>query len=69
MTRNRITISTRRYRHVHGHRPQGIGLWYFQLPGGRIFAYPGAYDSACHAAAEHARRSHLVQPTLIQLCA
>lgn len=69
MTQSRITVSTRRYRSVHGHRPHGIGLWYFQLPGGRVFAYPGAYPQARAAVADHARRCLLGLPTLIQLCA
>jgi hypothetical protein len=69
MSRTAVTISTRRYRHIHGHRPHGLGLWYFQLPGGRVFAYPGAYDSARLAATDHARRCRPDRPTLIQVCA
>ncbi len=62
-------ISTRRYRTVHGHRPQGLGLWYFQMPGGRIFAYSGPFALARRAATDHARESHLTEAALIQVCA
>lgn len=69
MTTAKVKISTRRYRTVHGHRPQGLGLWYFQMPGGRIFAYAGPFALARRAAAGHARESHLGAAALIQVCA
>ncbi len=69
MNTAKFKISTRRYRTVHGHRPQGLGLWYFQMPGGRIFTYAGPFALARRAAAGHARDSHLGEASLIQVCA
>jgi hypothetical protein len=63
-----IEISTRRYERVHGRKPKGFGLWYFQLPGGRLFTCPGSFEYACRAAADHVRAAHL-SAALIQVCA
>lgn len=68
MSTAKFKISTRRYRTIHGHRPQGLGLWYFQMPGGRIFTYSGPFAVARRAAAGHARDCHLGD-AIIQVCA
>lgn len=65
----RIEISSRRYQAVYGCKPHGFGLWYFQLPGGRIFSFSGEYRRACRAATRHARTLLPHSSCLVQVSA
>ncbi|NJO55046.1 MAG: hypothetical protein HC834_00380 [Rhodospirillales bacterium] len=56
MIDSHIEISSRRYERVFGAKPEGFRLWYFQLPGGRLFAYTGDYGHACRAARLRAKQ-------------
>lgn len=51
-----LEVSTITYELRHGHKPRGYGLWYFRLPGGLPFSYPGHYRAAARAAAAFADR-------------
>lgn len=51
-----LEVSTITYEQRHGHKPRGYGLWYFRLPGGLPFSYPGNYRAAARAAADFAGR-------------
>lgn len=53
---NKCEISTIAYEQRHGRKPRGYGLWYFRLPGGLTFSYPGGYRAAARAAAAIAVR-------------
>ena len=64
-----IEISTRRYERIFGHKPHGFGLWYFQFPGGRVFAYSGDFTIAYRVAADVARRLPSAKPILVQVSA
>jgi hypothetical protein len=64
-----IAISSRRYERVFGHKPRGFGLWYFQLPGGRVVAHTGEYAAACKVAVDHARKLRMSTPILVQVAA
>jgi hypothetical protein len=63
-----IEINTRNYERVHGCKPKGYGLWYFQLPGGVYLAYPGSYRAAHRAAVTDARRVGGRAAVTISLC-
>lgn len=63
-----IEINTRNYERVHGCKPKGYGLWYFQLPGGVYLAYPGSYRCAHRAAVTDARRVGGHAAVTISLC-
>lgn len=66
---HQIEISSRRYERVFGHKPRGFGLWYFQLPGGRVVAHAGEYVAACKVAADHARKLRTTALILVQVAA
>jgi len=53
-----LEVSTVTYEQRHGHKPRGYGLWYFRLPGGLTFSYPGGYRQAARAATAFAGRLH-----------
>lgn len=51
-----LEVSTIAYEQRYGRKPRGYGLWYFRLPGGLTFTYPGRYQTAARAAAAFAGR-------------
>lgn len=63
-----VEVNTRNYERVHGCKPNGYGLWYFQLPGGLYLAYPGSYRSAQQAAVTDAGRVGGTAALTIRLC-
>jgi hypothetical protein len=63
-----VEVNTRNYERVHGCKPAGYGLWYFQLPGGLYLAYPGSYRSAHQAVVTDAGRVGGQARLTIRLC-
>ncbi len=53
-----LFVSTITYEQRHGRKPRGYGLWYFRMPGGLTFSYPGGYQAAARAATAFASRLH-----------
>jgi hypothetical protein len=63
----KLVVSTIAYERRYGRKPRGYGLWYFRLPGGLTFSYPGGYRAAVRAATAFAGRLRHVQGDTIHL--
>jgi hypothetical protein len=63
-----IEFSTSRYERLHGRKPRGYGLWYFRMPDGRTFVYPGSYYVSRRAVKAQARQIAADTVMRVQVC-